>query len=619
MLPRNETVSEENTVNRRSQLANAVGETGGEIGRLEASESGGGGTERPGSPGMGGERSQNRGPFLLGAELGGKVADGARALVRMLRTCHVGAVLTKRLVFAALLASRARHVAGSEPGLGQVNLLLMTSAVFLSWLVIAKPYVSRVLQGIELGTGFLEVFTLSLALLSGRAERKAFRSGTAGSGSLTEAERRLSAAMLGLQIVAVGLQTGYQWWAAILGLRAHWKVWKERRESWNALSRQVWRSRETVRNGEKQSKVTKGSLRERRDLRFVLRGKERRGAIRERAGRKLKEEVSGEEAPERSRGDAGAGAAPRVSQARRRNKQRLVTSPRSNKEIAIGNDRSHGASEVEPALTLWLQEDLESKSGILSGVDRAQRNGSTPSIESIRGEAALGMSVGQSQTGRTAEERESASQGARAARDERKGQGRSGKAERKQGRTEGGVDRGADGSPGNHSASSGGGRKAISRKGLQRLERQRESRQMVPPDRAQHLDCQTKSRQTMRLDEGEARKDTRLLPHSGGQELVSRPQIEEIIESSMRASVPERKSARAPRLGRLKSRRKVTATAVMTYFVVSESDESEASDGEDRTAGVNVHLASRRNMVASFTFETEPKSVDRSRYEYRVA
>ncbi|GAQ88639.1 hypothetical protein KFL_004470040 [Klebsormidium nitens] len=575
-LSGNETVIKPNKSNRRSRLADTSEGTGRDSGRLEASGSGHrGGTGRPGSSGMGGESSHHSGPFLLGAGMARRVADGARALVRMLRTCHVGAVLTKRLVFAALLAARERHVAGSEPGLGQVALLLTTSAVFLSWLVIAKPYVSRALQGVETGTGLLEVLTLSLALLSGRAEREAIRSGTAGTGILTEEEGGRSAAMLGLQIVAVGMQTGYQWWAAIVGLRAHWKVWREKRELDKGKSRQVWRSRENVRNGDQQWGLKKGHPRKPTDLRSVLRDKERRGVERRKGGESVREKACAEEAPTNSR----VGAAPRVSHARRRNKRRLVTPPSTKNEVEV---EKHWASDVDPALTPWLQEDLEKKPGIMSGAEPGKRDGKSPSIESVRGSADLGAFVAQIGASRKVEERRNAPHGARAARDERKGRDRNGRAERS-------VEREANE---RFDESNGGGGKAQRKQESHKLDCQPEPRQTLQSDRAQLSDPLKKVRQKAQSDARVVKKGTSLSPHSGG-----RLQVGGITEASIRASGLEQKSARAPRLGRLKSRGKVTATANMTYFVVSESDESEGSDAYCSQMGPS---SARRGIVLSF-------------------
>ncbi|GAQ92493.1 hypothetical protein KFL_010280020, partial [Klebsormidium nitens] len=589
-LFKRETSAAENDTNGRPQISNASERSGADIGRIEGSESGGKRIERPGLSEMGGQSSRRMKPLLLGAGLGWPVADGARALVRMLRTCHVGAIFTKRLVFAALLAARERHVAGSEPGLSQVGLSLTTSAAFLSWLLIAKPYVSQALQGVEMATGFVEVFTLSLALQSGRVERKAFQRGTAGTGSLTEEERKLGAGMLGLQIVAVGVQTGYQWWAAIVGLRAHWKMWKERRE----VQAEKRRSSEMLRKSENHLTSNRGRDRGPRDLQSVSGDKEGRGAKRERGEDEVRERMSAEEAPTRTERGARGGAALRVSKARRRNKRKVITSSSAKHETEFDDNWGHVASDVDLALTQWLEEDLENKSGILSGSERVTGNGMSSSRGFVRKEAELGVFAAQTKTVRTAEVRESASQEARAARGDRKERSRNGETERKQGRTGRSADSGASEISEVLSAGSGGGRKAKSRKASQQSDR---------PKRASS-DASTRRRE----GSGKVRS---LSPHSGGQDLVSRPLSEGIREVPMRASESGNKSTRAARLGRLKSRRKVTATATMTYFVVSESDESEASDGEDRTAGVNVRPALRRNMVASFTFKTEAEGVGR--------
>ncbi|GAQ92606.1 hypothetical protein KFL_010690010, partial [Klebsormidium nitens] len=589
-----ETANGEDDINGRPQLGTVSERSTGEMGRLELSESCPGRTGRPGLSAHGDERSQESDPVLLGAGVGRRVADGARALLRMLRTCHVGAVLTKRLVFAALLAAREPHLAGSNPGLGQVGLLLTTSSIFLSWLVIAKPYVSQALQGVELVTGILEVLTLSLALLSGRAERKAFRTGTAngtaGTGSLTEGERRLSAGMLALQILAVGVQTGYQWWAAFVGLKAHRQMWKERREQQTEKETQVGRFSQTFRNGDERSASKRGVAKGRRDLRSVLGLRGRRGAGRKEGS----DEASSEEAPTRPETVAKSGPVPRVTHARRRNQRQSERLSNLRNENDFESNWGCGASDVDPSLTQWLQEDVESKTGILSGSERVKRNRESPSVRQfVRGDAELGASGGQSRKLRTVEDRE---KGARAERVERKGRGWEGGTERKQGRTERKVDRRPSVRATNLFASSGGEGKVNLRMGPQQSDRPARSRQMIEPD-----------------DEG-----TSVSPHSGGQEIVAKPHFEEITEASARASEVKRKSARAARLGRLKSRRKVTATATMTYFVVSESDESELSDGEDRTAGVNVRLEVRRSMVASFTFKTEPESVDKDWYQRRV-
>ncbi|GAQ83683.1 hypothetical protein KFL_001570220 [Klebsormidium nitens] len=150
----------------------------------------------------------------------------ARVLIRMLRTCHVAAVLTKRLLFGALLGAAGRRAAGAAPSLAQVWALLMTSAAYATWLVVGKPYVSRAVQGVEILTALLELLTLCLALQSGRAELKASQDGTVSEGSV----RAFGTAMLVFQLLAITAQTGYQWWAVFVELRARWRLWARARE-----------------------------------------------------------------------------------------------------------------------------------------------------------------------------------------------------------------------------------------------------------------------------------------------------------------------------------------------------------------------------------------------------
>lgn len=151
---------------------------------------------------------------------------GLRALVRMLRTCHVGAVLAKRLIFGALLGAAGRRATGAAPSLAHVWALLLTSVAFATWLVVGRPYVSRAIQGIEVVTALLELLTLCLALQSGRAELKASQNGTV----TEESVRAFGTAMLVFQMLAIAAQVGYQWWAVYVELRARWGVWAQARE-----------------------------------------------------------------------------------------------------------------------------------------------------------------------------------------------------------------------------------------------------------------------------------------------------------------------------------------------------------------------------------------------------
>ncbi|GAQ92974.1 hypothetical protein KFL_012310010 [Klebsormidium nitens] len=254
----------------RSQLVNACSRSGADIGRFEASDSG---VEKIERPGLSGQSSQRLNPLLLGARLGWPVADGARALVQMLRTCHVGALVRRTCHVGALLTKRwclrrfsrggRRHVAGSEPGSNQRS-------------------------------GGVPERTRGYRNLDGRGEG-------------------LSAGMLGLQIVAVGMQTGYQWWAAFAGLRAQWKLWKERRE----VQAEKRRSTEMLRKNEKHLTSKRGP----RDLESFSRDKEGRVAGNGKEDKEVRERASVEEAPTRTEMVArGRGAAPRVSHTRWRNK-----------------------------------------------------------------------------------------------------------------------------------------------------------------------------------------------------------------------------------------------------------------------------------------------------------
>jgi hypothetical protein len=150
----------------------------------------------------------------------------------MLRTCHVAAVLTKRLIFGAILGVSGSQVASEGPGLARLTTLLMTSSVYFLWVVQGKPYVSRAMQGVESLVGLLEVLTLSLAVLSGRAELKAAKSRGPKSGSgggffpgSWEGMQALSNGMLGLQLVVMAVGIAYQWWTAGMELKNWWVVW----------------------------------------------------------------------------------------------------------------------------------------------------------------------------------------------------------------------------------------------------------------------------------------------------------------------------------------------------------------------------------------------------------
>jgi hypothetical protein len=161
-----------------------------------------------------------------------QLLDALKALVRMLRTCHVVAVLTKRLVFGAILGVSRSHVASEGPGSARLTTLLMTSLVYFLWVILGKPYVSRAMQGVESLMGLLEVLTLSLAVLSGRAELKASktwggRSGVGGgfSSGSWEGMQALSNGMLGLQLGVMAVGIAYQWWAAGMELKNWWAVW----------------------------------------------------------------------------------------------------------------------------------------------------------------------------------------------------------------------------------------------------------------------------------------------------------------------------------------------------------------------------------------------------------
>ncbi|GAQ85456.1 hypothetical protein KFL_002360080 [Klebsormidium nitens] len=160
------------------------------------------------------------------------VARALRDLVRMLRTCHVGALLTKRLIFGALLGS---HVAASGSATWQAGGLLVTSLAYLIWLLVGKPYVSRGVQGAETAAALLEVLTLSFALQSARA--------AAAAEAAPVSARTLGNAMLALQLLAVAGQMGYQCWAAFTELRAGWLWWREGRlNAVNRGSKRVRRS-----------------------------------------------------------------------------------------------------------------------------------------------------------------------------------------------------------------------------------------------------------------------------------------------------------------------------------------------------------------------------------------
>ena len=152
-----------------------------------------------------------------------------RALSRMLRTCHVAAVLTKRLIFGGLLGAAGRRAAGDPPSLPQLWALLLTSAAFFAWLFVGKPHVSRGVQGVELLTALLELLTLCMALQSGRTELKVSRAPTGG-GQTEKTMRALGTAMLVFQLLAIAVQTGYQWWAVLAELRARWGVWARQRQ-----------------------------------------------------------------------------------------------------------------------------------------------------------------------------------------------------------------------------------------------------------------------------------------------------------------------------------------------------------------------------------------------------
>jgi hypothetical protein len=194
---------------------------------------------------------------------------GVRALVRMLRTCHVGAVLTKRLVFGAFLGVAGRHVAGGGPDLAQLWALLLTSFTFLLWLVIGKPYVSRAVQGVETLAAVLELLTLSLALLAGQEELKTSQVDGLEIGSSSRKVEAFRTAMLVLQLLAIVAQTGYQWWAVLVELKARWAVWAWEREK-KAVDQKKAIGRVTDRNGERDQtggkRSTKGERKKRAEV-----------------------------------------------------------------------------------------------------------------------------------------------------------------------------------------------------------------------------------------------------------------------------------------------------------------------------------------------------------------
>lgn len=157
--------------------------------------------------------AQERTP--LGRRLAHFLSNSARVLLdlfQMLRTCHVGALLTKRLIFGALLGS---HVTASEPATWQAGALLVTSLAYVIWLLVGKPYVSRAVQGAETAAALLELLTLGLSLQSARAA------------TTPHSARARGSAMLALQLLAIAVQMGYQCWAAVLELRAGWLWWRE--------------------------------------------------------------------------------------------------------------------------------------------------------------------------------------------------------------------------------------------------------------------------------------------------------------------------------------------------------------------------------------------------------
>jgi hypothetical protein len=174
--------------------------------------------------------------------------SGVHALVRMLRTCHVGAVLTKRLVFGAFLGVAGRHVARDGSDLAQLWALLLTSSTFLLWLVIGKPYVSRAVQGVETLAALLELLTLSLALLSGQEELKISQVYGLEVGSSSSKVEAFGTAMLVFQLLAIVAQTGYQWWAVLVELKARWAIWARERQTKGESQKEVTGS-VTDRNG----------------------------------------------------------------------------------------------------------------------------------------------------------------------------------------------------------------------------------------------------------------------------------------------------------------------------------------------------------------------------------
>lgn len=206
--------------------------------------------------------------------------SGVRALVRMLRTCHVGAVLTKRLVFGAFLGVAGRHVAGDGPDLAQLWALLLTSFTFLLWLVIGKPYVSRAVQGVETLAALLELLTLSLALLSGQEELKISQVYGLEVGSSSSKVDAFGTAMLVFQLLAIVAQTGYQWWAVLVELKGRWAIWARERQT-KAGSQKEVTGRVTDRNFTRDQtggrKSTRGE-RKRRAIAEVIKanGKNRR-------------------------------------------------------------------------------------------------------------------------------------------------------------------------------------------------------------------------------------------------------------------------------------------------------------------------------------------------------
>ncbi|GAQ91790.1 hypothetical protein KFL_008550020 [Klebsormidium nitens] len=171
-----------------------------------------GSAERPGS-----DVVSERAPESASARLA-RFVDPLCALARLLATCHLGAVLTKKLIFGAFLGAVGGHVAGGGPNMTQLTALLVTCLGYLGWLLMGKPYISRALQAVEIVVALLELLTLSLAVQSGREEFK-------GSAK----DRGLGVLMLVLQVLAIGIQILYQWWASVTELRAQWVLWAERR------------------------------------------------------------------------------------------------------------------------------------------------------------------------------------------------------------------------------------------------------------------------------------------------------------------------------------------------------------------------------------------------------